>query len=151
MTRTSAGKVASVLIAGGLAAATVLLTSVTAAAAPAALGHPHIVANPNNLMVNTITNLTGTGFPANKTLKVTECSRTSWIVPQKPCATSNVVTVTTNSAGGFKAKMTAVVCPKVTSSATRGFSETCYVGVPHPQGIDRVVLVGAAKLIVTGP
>ena len=101
--------------------------------------------------MNTTTNLTGTGFPANRTLKVQECSRTNWIVPQQPCATSNVVTVTTNSAGGFKTKMTAVVCPKVPNLAVLGFSETCYVGVPHPQGIDRVVLVGAAKLTVTGP
>jgi hypothetical protein len=151
MTRASAGRVASALIAGGLAAATVLLTTATAAAAPAALGHPHIVANPNNLMVNTTTNLTGTGFLPNKTLKIRECSRTNWIVPQQPCATSNVVTVTTNSSGGFKTKMTAEVCPKVTNVAVRGFSETCYVGVPHPVGVDRVVLAGAAKLTVTGP
>jgi hypothetical protein len=35
--------------------------------------------------------------------------------------------------------------------ARRGFQETCYVGVPHPRGIDTIVLVGAAKIVVTGP
>ena len=147
MKQAGVSRLASVMIAASLAAATPFLA--TGAASAAAV--PHIVAKPNNLMVNTTTHLTGTGFRPNTTLKVMECSRTNWIVPQQPCATKNVVTVTTNSAGAFRASMTALVCPKVMQPARRGFQETCYVGVPHPRGIDTIVLVGAAKIVVTGP
>jgi hypothetical protein len=143
------------MIAASLAAATSFLATAAAgaAAAPPAgqTAVPHIVAKPSNLMVNTTTRLTGTGFRPNATLTVMECSRTGWIVPQEPCATKNAVTVTTSSVGTFHASMTALVCPKVMQPAGSGFQETCYVGVPHPRGIDTIVLVGAAKIIVTGP
>ena len=29
--------------------------------------------------------------------------------------------------------------------------ETCYIGEPHPRGIDTVALIGAAKITVTYP
>lgn len=154
MTRAGPGRLASLMIAGSLAATTAFLATEAAASvtAPRATRttHPHIVARPDNLMVNTTTHLTGTGFPANATLHVAECSVKNWIVPQQPCATGNQVTVDTDSSGTFKASLTAEVCPKPTGSARRGFMETCYVGVLHPQ-LDRVLLVGAAKIIVTGP
>jgi hypothetical protein len=154
MTRPGFGRLASVMIAGSLAASTAFLATAAAASvtAPRAtrMTHPHIVAKPDNLMVNTSTHLTGTGFRANAKLQVEECSVESWIVPQKPCASGNAVTVHTDRYGDFKASMTAEVCPKIMHSPRRGFMETCYVGVAHPQ-LDRVVLLGAAKIIVTGP
>jgi Neocarzinostatin family len=155
MTRLGVGRLASVMITGSLAATTAFLANAAAASvtAPHAAGraHPHIVAKPSNLMVNTTTHLAGTGFRANAKLQVEECSVKSWIAPQQPCATGNVVTVHTDSSGAFKASLTAEVCPKVTYQARRGFMEVCYVGVAHPQQLDRVVLLGAAKITVTGP
>ena len=114
---------------------------------------PTIVANPTNVMVDTATTLTGTDFPANATLTIKECSRTTWIVPQDPSATSNVTTVATNANGQFHAKMTAAVCPSTqpTPVATPGFVQNCYVGEPLPQGIDTMALVGATAITVTGP
>jgi hypothetical protein len=102
-------------------------------------------------MVNTDTHLVGTGWPADKTLHISECSQRSWIVPQNPCATSNMISVTTNASGDFKTTLTAAVCPGASGSDSFGFSETCYVGVPHPVGVDTIKLVGAAKITVTGP
>jgi Neocarzinostatin family len=147
MTRTGIGRLARLTFTAGLAAASVFVASgpVGASQPPA-----HIVARPSNLMVNTTTKLTGTGFAPNTSLTVKECSRTSWLLPKQPCATSNKLTVTTNASGGFRASMTAVVCPKVKAPGTRGFMETCYIGVPRTSK-DSVVLVGAAKIIVTGP
>lgn len=147
MTHTGIGRLARLIFTGGLVAASVLLAGGAVGASPTP---PHIVAKPNNLMVNTTTKLTGTGFTPNTSLKVAECSRTSWLLPKQPCATSNKVTVTTNASGGFKATMKAVVCPKIKTADTRGFMETCYVGVPRISK-DSVALIGAAKIIVTGP
>jgi hypothetical protein len=147
MTRTGIGRLARLILIGGLAAISALAVSSAVGASPTP---PHIVAKPSNLMVNTTTKLTGTGFMPNTTLMLEECSRTSWMVPQQPCATSNKVTVTSNSSGGFQTTMKAVVCPKIKTARTRGFMETCYIGVPHT-GKDIIVLIGAAKIIVTGP
>ncbi|HEV2373070.1 MAG TPA: neocarzinostatin apoprotein domain-containing protein [Streptosporangiaceae bacterium] len=151
MTRPRVSRLAPTMAVVSAAATSAFLMIAASVPAQAAIkAGPHIVANPNNLMVNTVTNLTGSGFKPATTYTVQECSKTIWVVGQKPCATSNTVTVTTNASGGFKTRMTAVVCPKV-SSARRGFSETCYIGVPKPAGLDSIKLIGAAKITVTGP
>jgi hypothetical protein len=114
---------------------------------------PTVVASPADVMVDTATTLTGTGFPANATVTIKECSQTTWIVPEDPCATSNVVTVATNPGGGFQTTMTATYCPGTSPStvATPSLAQRCYVGEPVPQGIDTIALVGAAEIVVTGP
>lgn len=112
-----------------------------------------IVAAPVSVMVGTATNLTGTNFPANATLTLKECSQTTWIVPENPCATSNVINVATSSNGDFDATMTAEICPSPTPTPVvgPGFVQNCYVGEPVPQGIDTITSVGAARITVTGP
>jgi hypothetical protein len=111
---------------------------------------PHIVATPNNLMINTKTVLTGTGFAPATKLVVEECSATSWIAPEDPCASSNIIHVRTTAAGNFKHSMTATICPS-DGAPKPGFVQRCYVGVPHPFGVDQVRLLGATSLFVTGP
>jgi hypothetical protein len=129
-----------------------LLSAAPASAVPdPTAAPPHIVARPDNLMVNTDTTLTGTGFPPDRTLTVEECSETTWIVPQNPCATSNIIHVHTTLTGRFRHEMKAEVCPAPGSIAPPGFAERCYVGVPRPTGVDVIVLVGAARITVTGP
>jgi len=140
--RTLAGS--AVILAAG--AVPLALPAVAAAGSPVP---PHIVARPNNLMVNTKTKLTGVGFPAHRTLTIKECSQTTWIVPQNPCDTTNTIHVTTDGLGRFHGTMTAQTCPA--ASKQPGFAETCYIGEPVAKGIDQVTLLGAAKITVTGP
>jgi hypothetical protein len=151
MIRAHAGRLAAAVAVGSLAVATSFLgIAAPAAAAPAVRYHPRIVANPNNLMVNTKTTLTGTGFGVDAKLRIVECSRTKWMVPVNPCAKGNAVTVRATSEGSFTATFTAKVCPKIKNATGRGFSEVCYVGALK-QLFGRVKLLGAAKLTVTGP
>jgi hypothetical protein len=112
-----------------------------------------IVVDPVSVMVRTATKLTGTNFPADATLTVKECSQTTWIVPETPCASSNVIRITTNSTGDFETTMTAEVCPGPTPTpvAPPAFVQSCYIGEPVPQGIDTITLVGASRITVTGP
>lgn len=113
---------------------------------------PHITATPADPMINTKTILVGTGFAPNATLTVEECSRTSWIAPQDPCATSNVIRVHTSPTGHFRHALTAEICPGVGPGVTPpGFVQLCWVGVPTPVGVDGITLVGASRLTVTGP
>lgn len=112
---------------------------------------PHIVAMPDNVMVNTDTVLVGSNFPPNRTLTVAECSTKQWFVPEHPCATSNVIRVHTSANGHFRHAMTATVCPSIQAGGPPGFSQLCYVGVPMLTGVDGVTLLGAAPLVVTGP
>jgi hypothetical protein len=110
---------------------------------------PHITARPTDVMVNSPVALHGTGFPPAATLRLQECSLKNWIVPEDPCLTTNSVTVTTNSRGGFTTTMKALICPAVTPPVlTR---RTCYIGVPRPSGIDTITLVGAARIVVSWP
>jgi len=110
---------------------------------------PHVVARPNNLMVNTKTTLTGTGFPARKKLTVEECSRTGWVVTANPCVKDNRITVTTDAHGRFTRQFRVALC-----GGSRGpgpTSQVCYIGVPHPEGVDTISLIGAARVVVTYP
>lgn len=114
---------------------------------------PTIVTDPVSVMVGAATKLTGTNFPADATLTIKECSQTTWIVPEDPCVTSNVISIATNSNGDFVTTMTAEVCPSPTPTpvAGPGFVQNCYLGQPVPQGIDTITLVGASRITVTGP
>ena len=110
---------------------------------------PHIVAKPNNLMVNTKTTLTGTGFPVKTKLTIQECSTNFWIAPQNPCSTTNKITVQTDSHGKFVRQFRVALC-----GGKRGpgpTSQICYIGEPHPEGVDTIRLLGAAKVTVTYP
>ena len=126
--------------------------AVVAASTPGGAATPVIVAHPRSVMVNSSTRLTGTGFPRSTTLVLQECSSTSWIVPQSPCDTANNVSVTTDSAGGFKTSFKVTLCPRGPQPGTPPpTSEKCYIGEPKPSGIDTIELVGAAKITVTYP
>jgi hypothetical protein len=117
---------------------------------PAMAAGPHITAHPDNLMVNTATNLVGTGFAPTTSLTVEECGHKNWIAPQNPCDSSNSVVVTTSEHGTFKTAFTVQTCPGGTNKGP-GFSERCYIGVPHPSGVDTIDLLGAVRITVTGP
>ena len=110
---------------------------------------PHIVARPNNLMVNTKTTLTGTGFPAKTRLVIAECPSTGWVVTANPCVKTNRISVVTDRLGRFTAQFRVALC-----GGKRGpepTSQICYIGNPHPKGIDTIALLGAAKVTVTYP
>ena len=129
-----------------------VLGGVTALAwtGPAMAASPHIAAHPNNLMVNTATNLVGKGFAPSTSLTVEECGQKNWIAGQSPCDSTNSVTVTTNTHGAFKTAFTVQTCPGGKNKGP-GFSERCYIGVPNPSGVDTIDLVGAVRITVTGP
>jgi hypothetical protein len=100
-------------------------------------------------MVNSNTNLTGSGFAARRTLTIAECSTTHWVVTTNPCQRGNRVTIVTNAQGGFVRVYGVELC-----DGKRGpypTSQVCYIGHPHPTGIDTMVLLGAVKVIVTYP
>lgn len=110
---------------------------------------PRIVAQPNNLMVNTKTTLTGTGFPANTRLTIAECSTTNWVVTANPCVGTNKISVLTDGHGRFTRRFLVELC-----GGKRGpepTSQICYIGNPHPQGVDTITLRGAARITVTYP
>jgi len=135
----------------GLAVAiTVLATGVLSSAAGAVSATPpHIVAKPNNLMVNTKTTLTGTGFPAKTKLTIKECATTFWVVTANPCVKNNTISVVTDAHGRFTHQFKAELC-----GGKRGpepTSQICYIGEPHPDGVDTTRLVGAAQITVTYP
>src|SRR5262249_32961779 len=107
--------------------------------------------HPDSVMVNTTTKLVGTGWPANKTIRLQECSRTQWVVTQNPCDTSNAVKVTSDAQGRFVTRFTALLCPATTATPAGDPAETCYIGHSKPNGVDTVKLVGAVKITVTYP
>ena len=110
---------------------------------------PTIKVNPNNVMVNTDTKVTGHHFTPGSTVSLSECSETSWIAPQDPCNTNNTKTVTVDAKGRFHTKMKVEECPAV--SGPVGVSERCYIGVTKPTGVDTVELQPYAGIVVTGP
>ena len=100
-------------------------------------------------MINTKTTLTGSGFPAKTKLTIAECPATNWIVPQNPCVKNNTVSVVTDRHGRFTRQFRVELC-----GGKRGpepTSQICYIGDPHPEGIDTITLLGAAKVTVTYP
>ena len=143
--RTLAGT--AVVIAAG--AVPLALPGVAVAGSQASSVPPHIVAKPNNVMVNTKTKLVGVGFPAHSTLTIKECSQKTWTVPQNPCDTTNTIQVVTDGRGRFHSKFTVQTCPAAAKQP--GFAEICYIGEPVVKGVDQETLLGAAKITVTGP
>ena len=131
------------------ATASALLIAVLPAALAATTTTPQIVARPENVMVNTIVQLRGTGFPTATTLQLKECSLKTWIVPQNVCLTDNAVDVTTNALGSFTTSMKAEICPAV--RPVRRTERTCYIGEPKPNGVDTIELLGAARIVVSWP
>jgi hypothetical protein len=136
----------------------VLLSTVLAAAAlTAALGgsaqasakNPKLHARPHSVMVNTTTNLKGSGFPANTTIQLRECGHTFWLAPSYPCLEDNGVSVTTDAKGRFQTAFEVGLCPE--GEATKKPTQrVCYVGELVTEE-DTGSLVGAARLIVTYP
>jgi hypothetical protein len=113
---------------------------------------PRIVAKPNNVMVNTKVTLTGAGFAARTKLAIEECSTRGWVVvAQHPCVSDNKISVVTDAHGRFTHKFKVELCPRSTTGSGPATEETCYIGSPHPQGVDTISLVGAARVTVTYP
>jgi hypothetical protein len=109
---------------------------------------PTITVNPNNVMVNTETTVSGHNFLPHQKVTLRECSQTTWIVPQNPCDTNNGRIVTANRLGNFVTKMTVEACPRL---AVAGLAEQCYIGRPRPTGVDTIVLAPNAGIVVTFP
>ena len=131
------------------------LGGICAALAPAAPayamgeGSAKIKANPHNLMVNTTTVLKGKRFPANTTIQILECGKTSWFAPSMPCLEDNATEVTTDAKGRFETTFKAGVCPEGERVKQRT-EVVCYVG-EVVFGEDIGSLVGAERLKVSYP
>jgi hypothetical protein len=111
---------------------------------------PTLKATPHSVMVNSDTTITGKDFTPRSSVQLTECSATTWVVPNAPCNTANAVTVTANSKGTFKTAFKVELCPGG-KHGKEPTSEICYVGVSKPSGIDTAGLSPYAKVIVTYP
>jgi hypothetical protein len=136
------------VLCGGVALG-VLPLAVSGGASATTVG-PHIRAVPNDLMVNTDTQLTGSGWPAHTSITLSECGKTTWVAPDNPCNPDNTLTVTTSARGRFKAEFKAETCPEGKFKGP-GFQERCFIGEATPSGVDTLTLIGAARIIVTGP
>jgi len=113
---------------------------------------PRIVVTPNNVMVNTVVHLAGSGFAAKAKLSIMECGSKGWVVvAQHPCVADNTISVLTDSHGRFARKFRVKLCPRTTTGSGPVTKETCYIGNPHPEGVDTMSLIGAARIIVTYP
>ena len=124
----------------------------TAEASAVSSTPPRIVAKPSNVMVNTKITLTGTGFAAKAKLSIMECSNRNWVVvAQHPCVSDNKISVVTDAHGGFTRKFRVELCPRTTTGPGPVTQETCFIGNPHPEGIDTMSLIGAARITVTYP
>lgn len=121
-----------------------------APSAHAATPPPHITATPDNVMVNSDVTLVGHRFAPDHTLRLRVCNAKRWVVPQHPCS-DGAIHVTTGRAGRFRATWTAALCPRADWPGHPVTEERCYVGLPMPQGVDTVTLVGHVKVIVTYP
>ena len=143
-TRTTCAAVAMILgiFAGGIAAGQAGAVSSTP---------PHIVAKPDNVMVNTKVMLTGTGFKALTKLVIKECGSTNWVVTQHPCDSDNTISVVTDAHGRFVKVFKVELCPRSKPASGPVTQETCYIGNPQPHGVDTISLVGAARVTVTYP
>ena len=113
---------------------------------------PRIVAKPNNVMVNTKITLTGTGFADRAKLSIMECSNSGWVVvAQHPCVSDNKISVVTDAHGRFTRMFKVELCPRTSTGSGPVTKETCYIGNPHPEGVDTISLIGAARVTVTYP
>jgi hypothetical protein len=111
---------------------------------------PTLKVTPHSVMVNTDTTIAGKNFIPGSSVQLTECSATTWVVPNAPCNAANTVTITANKKGGFKTAFKVELCPGG-KHGKEPTSEICYVGVSKPSGIDTAGLSPYAKVIVTYP
>ncbi len=132
--------------------ATAAVASVVACLSPAiaqASARPRIVATPAAVAANEATTLKGTGFPASTRIKLQECAKKSWILPEDPC--SQKATVKTDASGNFTTTFTVKSCSTTTPAAGEAGGRTkaqkCYVGELET-GEDSGALVAAVKLTV---
>jgi hypothetical protein len=129
--------------------AVLAVAALAMAPAASAAGSPHIRVTPKRVMVNTGTTLRGAGFPANATVLIAECGRTSWLAPSYPCLEEDAQSVRTDAKGRFETTFKAGVCPE--GERTKRPTEVlCYVGEPKWTE-DTGSLVAAAKLYVSYP
>jgi hypothetical protein len=111
---------------------------------------PTLRAMPHSVMVNTDATIVGKNFTPGSSVQLTECSATTWVVPNPPCNADNAVTVAANKKGAFKTAFKVELCPGG-KHGKKPTSEICYIGVAHPSGIDTVELSPSAKVLVTYP
>jgi hypothetical protein len=133
-----------------LAGASVLVIGATRVSA-ASTTPPHIVVVPNDVMVNTMVALTGSGFAPNTNLTIRECGARTWVVTTQACDRTNAITVHTNGSGRFRRQIVVQVCPRLTPIIGPITEERCFIGHPTRSGVDTVTLVGAAPITVTYP
>ena len=137
-----------------LTVASLAFAGIAIAGTPAARAHARtkpgeLTVKPGDVMVNTTVTVRGRGFADRATITLHECGRTSWLVPDEPCGSANVVSIETNAHGGFSTSMKAEVCPE--GMPGKVITErTCYVGVEKVIE-DTGALAPSAKLIVTYP
>lgn len=120
-----------------------------AALAQAASATERVTARPANLMINTDTTITGSGFPAHTMLSLRECGVKFWLAPNDPCNTENAKTVETNKNGRFKTPFEAQLCPEG-KPAHQPTTRICYIGVLS-FGEDTGMLDPAARVKVSYP
>lgn len=128
-----------------------LVTMAVGVSGASSAASPHIVATPNNVMVNGTVKLVGTHFAPHKKLVLKECGATTWIAPQDPCDKAKIK-VKTNAHGRFSRSFAAALCPR--TKPWKGHpvtEERCYVGEIMPSGVDVINLVGHVRIIVTYP
>jgi hypothetical protein len=151
--RTTTRPVGRFVVAGVALASVVLGLAASggvAAASAAAKPKPHIVATPNNVMVNSTVKLVGTHFPANATIVLRECGKSTWIAPQNPCDKKKI-TVSTNKHGRFTDSISMGLCPRSPWPGHPVNELRCYIGEVQPTGVDVIDLVGHVRVIVTYP
>ncbi len=132
--------------AGALAA---IIAAAPVAAAHAAPGAEKVRAHPADVMVNTDTTITGSGFPAHAKVSLAECGLIFWLAPNYPCNTENAKTLETNAKGRFSTPFEAQLCPEG-SPARQPTTRICYIGVLR-FGEDTGMLEPAAKVKVSYP
>lgn len=144
-TARSTARLAACVLVGALAA---LLASAAPTLAKAS-ARPRIIAMPSVLAGNEATMLKGTGFPASTRIKLEECAKKSWILPEYPCV-SKAATVKTDASGGFTTTFTVKQCSTATrvEADGRARAQKCYVGELET-GEDSGTLVAAVRLTVT--
>jgi hypothetical protein len=127
-----------------------LMVATTGTALAISPAPPTLKVIPRSVMVTTDATIVGKNFTPGSSVQVTECSATTWVVPNTPCDADNTVTVAANKKGAFKTAFKVELCPggKHGKNPT---SQICYIGVAHPSGIDVVGLLPSARVLVTYP
>lgn len=137
---------------------TVVLAAVTSLGILAATGsarasspQPNIVATPDNVMVNTTVELSGSNFAPDASFDLAECGAPVWSVTKDPCNATGIP-VTTDSRGSFDTSFVMTLCPRTAwNSGWPVTAERCWVGLPQPVGSARTGLMGHVRIVVSYP